>query len=327
MNAVPQRRAVLAAAALLPALPRLAAAQPAAAPAAPAARQAPGFFRSKLGGATLLQVNDGFGRRPDPARGFIGNAEPAAVEAALRDAFLPTEFLEISYTVPMLERADGIVAFDAGTGGQLGPTTGGLAANLRAAGRDPGDVRQIVFTHFHGDHVTGLTTAENARAFPNAELIVPQPEWDYWLDEATASRAPEAQRAAFANVRRRFGAYEGRVRRFRPGEEVLPGVLSVETHGHTPGHTSFIVTEGDARVLIFGDVTNRPELFVRNPGWHAVFDMDAQRAEATRRRVLDMAATERLRIAAYHWPFPGLGYVAKDGNGYRWAPQSWSAAV
>ncbi|MCK8786819.1 MBL fold metallo-hydrolase [Roseomonas sp. NAR14] len=274
----------------------------------------------------MTTVNDGFGRRPNPGEGFVRNADKAAVEAALRDAFLPTGYLEISYTVTLLETPEGIVAFDIGTGGHLGPTSGRLAGNLRAAGIDPARIAHIVFTHFHADHCSGLTDAGNAALYPNAEIHVPAPEWAYWMDDAQAARVPEAARAGFANAKRRFAPYADRVRRFEPGAEVLPGVRSLATFGHTPGHTSYVVSDGGDSLLVLGDITNRPELFVRNPGWHAIFDVDPVMAEATRRRVLDMAAAERLRIAGFHWPFPALGHVAKDGAGYRWVADAWSAA-
>lgn len=309
------------------AAPTPAAAQIAQAPAT-GGGQAPGFYRFRLGSLTALTVHDGFAQRPDARQGFVRNATPEQVEAALRDAFLPVDSFRIPYTVTFLETPRGVVAFDTGTGGQLGATAGRLHDNLRAAGVAPERVTDIVFTHFHPDHVTGLTTAEGAAVWPNAALHVPAPEWAFWTDEARANTAPEAMRPAFANVRRRFAPYgEARVRRFEPGAEVLPGVRSVATHGHTPGHTSYVVADGADLLLVLGDVTNRPELFVRNPGWHVVFDMDAAAAEATRRRVFDTAAAERMLVAGYHWPFPALGRVARDGEGYRMVPADWSGAV
>ncbi len=321
------RRNLLTAALAMPALSAGTGAALAQAVAPPATGQAPGFFRARLGARSLLTVNDGFARRADPTQGFVRNAAPEQVAAALRDAFLPTDHLNIPYTVPFLETPRGVIAFDTGTGGQLGATAGRMHDNLRAAGVDAAAVTQVVFTHFHGDHVSGLTTAENVRVFPNAELHVPRPEWAYWMDEGVASRAPEASRAAFSNVRRRFASYEGRVRMFEPGAEVLPGIRSVATHGHTPGHTSFIVSDGADAVLVLGDVTNRPELFARNPSWHAVFDMDAQAAEATRRRVLDMVSTDRMRLVGYHYPFPASGFIARESDGYRFVPADWVAAT
>ncbi|MCQ4161789.1 MBL fold metallo-hydrolase [Roseomonas sp. GC11] len=318
-----------AAAALAPALPALAQnqAQGAAAPSPATPFQAPGFYRFRLGGRVVTVVNDGFGRRPNPAQGFVRNAEPAAVEAALRGAFMPTAHLDIPYTVTVLETPQGLVLFDTGTGGQLGATAGNIPANLRAAGLAPEQVTLIVMTHFHGDHITGLTDAEGKPVFANAEIVVPEPEWAFWMDEGEASRAPEAMKGAFANVRRRFAPYQARIRRIAPGAEVAPGIRSIATFGHTPGHTSYLLADGDAQVMILGDVTNHPTFNLENPGWHLIFDMDAPMAEATRRRLFDQVATDRVRCVGYHFPFPANGHVVKEGSGYRLVPAPWSSAI
>lgn len=300
---------------------------PADALADAAAAQAPGFYRFRLGSRVVTLVNDGFGRRPNPTQGFVRNAEPAAVEAALRDGFLPTAHLDIPYTVTVLQTPGGLVLFDTGTGGQLGATAGNIPANMRAAGLAPEQVTMIVVTHFHADHISGLTDAEGRPVFANAEVVVPEAEWAYWMDDGIASRAPEAMRGAFAGVRRRFGPYQARLRRLAAGAEVAPGIRAVATPGHTPGHTSYLLADGDDQVMLLGDVTNRPELNLRNPGWHLVFDMDASMAEATRRRLFDQIATDRMRCIGYHFPFPANGYVAKEGDGYRLVPASWSSSI
>ena len=108
---------------------------------------------------------------------------------------------------------------------------------------------------------------------------------------------------------------------------MAPGIKAVATHGHTPGHSSYLLSDGNDQVMLLGDVTNRPELNLANPGWHLVFDMDGQMAEATRRRVFDQVATDRIRCIGYHFPFPANGHVVKEGQGYRLVPAPWSSAV
>jgi len=330
------RRSLLHAAgalALAPAILRLglgdALAQPApaASGAGGANAQAPGFYRFKLGSRVVTVVNDGFGRRPKPTEGFVRNADAAAVEAALQSAFLPTQQLEIPYTVTVLDGPDGLTLFDTGTGGQLGATAGAMAANMKAAGLDPARVTRIVMTHFHGDHITGLTDAEGKPAFPNAEVVVPQAEWAFWMDEGQASRAPEAMKGAFANVRKRIEPYKARVRQIEGAAEVAPGIQALPTFGHTPGHTSYLLSDGNDGIMVLGDVTNRPELNLRNPGWHLIFDMDPAMAETTRRQVFDRVVSDRIRCIGYHWPFPANGHVAKEGDGYRFVPSTWSNEV
>jgi glyoxylase-like metal-dependent hydrolase (beta-lactamase superfamily II) len=331
------RRGLMVATGALAAMPFLArmgittaTAQTAAAPAAAApgtgSAQAPGFYRFKLGSRTVTVVNDGFGSRPKPTEGFVRNASPEVVEAALKAAFLPTDQITIPYTVTFLESADGITIFDTGTGGQLGATAGRMAANMAAAGLDPAKVKQVIFTHFHGDHITGLTSADDKPVFANAEIIVPKTEFAYWMDEATASRAPDAMKGAFANVKRRLDPYKARIRQISEGE-VMPGITALATPGHTPGHTSYLLSDGSAQVLVLGDITNRPELNLANPGWHLVFDMDADLAEKTRRELFDRVASDRIRCVGYHFPFPANGYVVKETEGYRFVPAEWSSAV
>jgi len=75
------------------------------------------------------------------------------------------------------------------------------------------------------------------------------------------------------------------------------------------------------------DVTNNPALFVRNPGWHAFFDQDAAMAEATRRNVYDMLATEKMMVQGFHYPFPSVAYIEKTASGYRETPAPWNPTI
>ncbi len=202
-----------------------------------------------------------------------------------------------------------------------------MDGQLPRAGFTPEQVTRIVISHFHGDHIGGIRKRDGSLNFANAEIHVPEPEWTFWMDDARMGAAPEAARAGFQNARRVFAPIANDVKRFAPGAEVAPGVTSVAAHGHSPGHTVFTIASGNARMMFLADAANHPALFVRNPDWSAVFDMDADAARATRRRLLDMAASERLQIHLYHAPFPATGFVAKDGNGFQWVPVQWNSAV
>ncbi|HEV7267688.1 MAG TPA: MBL fold metallo-hydrolase [Falsiroseomonas sp.] len=321
------RRSVMLGAAAALAAPVLfrapAALAQAASPVPPPAT--PGFFRFRLGGATVTTLFDGYFQRP--LAGLIRNASQEATERAAREAFLGTDPLRIPYSVTMLQSGPHTVLFDAGTGGQLAPTGGWAMANMRAAGVTPEQVTLVVHSHFHPDHISGLTTRDNAVVFPNAEVAVPEAEWRFWTDAGAASRAPQGMRPLFAAVERRFGPYRAKLRQFGADAEIVPGVRAIAAHGHTPGHTVFEVTDGDAGLLVLSDTTNRPELFARNPGWHAVFDMDPQMAEANRRRLLDRAANDRLWVTGYHFPFPIAGHIARQGDGFRYVAADWINGV
>jgi len=294
-------------------------------PAAPAPAQAPGFYRFKIGGFVVTTVNDGY--FDFPVDKLITNASLAEVQAILQDSFLSPTIYHNPFTLTLVETPRGIVMFDCGTGGQMGPHTGKLPQNLRAAGIDPSRITTIVFSHFHTDHITGLLSADGEAVFPQAELIVPEPEWKFWSDRGNETRSPPFQRSNFANVAKRFGPYQNRVRQVAQDTEVVPGIHSFAAPGHTPGHTLYRISDGGEQMIFIADTTHRPELFVRHPELHAIIDFDPDQAEATRRKVLDMLATDRIRISGYHYPFPANGYILRDGASYRFVPANWTSEI
>ena len=112
------------------------------------------------------------------------------------------------------------------------------------------------------------------------------------------------------------------------GKELVPGIAALDTNGHTPGHTSHLITSGSGKLLVQADVTAHVALlFVRNPNWQAGGDMDGPQAVATRRKLYDMLAADRVLMSGYHLPFPALGYIEKDGQGYRFNPLPWNPTI
>ncbi|WP_270934039.1 MBL fold metallo-hydrolase [Falsiroseomonas oryzae] len=308
MTTLTRREALLGAAAM-------AAAATGASPAR--AATAPAFHRVQVGALEVFVVNDGSVTRPDATRGFVTNVPTEQVAGAMQSAGLQGTALESPYNVTILRTPRGLVMFDAGTGGLSGPNTGTGPANMRAAGLDPAQVTLIVHTHFHGDHINGLTTNEGVANFPNAQIMVPEREWSFWNDAGEESRATEFRRPGFALVRRRFAPYQGRVTTYGPGAQVAPGVTAVTTPGHSPGHTSLLIADGNAQLLVLGDAVHAPQLFLPNPDWVPIFDMDANQAVETRRRLLDRLATDRIPVVGYHFPMPATGRVERAGTGYR----------
>jgi glyoxylase-like metal-dependent hydrolase (beta-lactamase superfamily II) len=319
------RRAALGALAAAAAIP--VAGVPAARAAAPAAsRQVPGIYRYKIGEFELTAINDGVGLRP-MQDGFVKNAKLEDVKSALDRAFLPTDKLPIPYTQLIVNTGRRIVLIDTGTGGQLAPTAGMLIENMEAAGIDPKAVDTIIISHFHGDHIMGVRTKEGELAFPNAEIQVPEPEWAFWMDEGQASRAPEGAKQNFANAQKIFGPIAKDVKRYEADKELVPGITSIAAYGHTPGHMAFRISSGSDQLIVLSDTSNHPALFVRNPGWHAVFDMDPAKAEEHRRKMFDMVSTDRLQVQGYHFPFPATGHIAKAGDGYDFVPAAWNPVL
>jgi glyoxylase-like metal-dependent hydrolase (beta-lactamase superfamily II) len=322
------RRTILAAApaaAILPTTGGSVLAQSQAQSGAMASRQAPGFYRYKVGDVEVTAVNDGFAMRP--LEGFVRNAGLDDVKKAMQNAFLPENALPITFTSLVLRQGDRTTLIDTGNGDMGAPTSGTWMANFRAAGFDPAQVDTVVISHFHGDHINGLRLKDGTAVFPKAEIMVPEAEWAYWMDDARMSQAPEGLKGNFQNVRRVFGPIAENVNRYEADKEILPGLTTIATPGHTPGHTSYVLSSGQGRLIVMSDITNHPALFVRNPDWSAVFDMDADQARKTRHRMLDMAASERAQVAFYHAPFPATGHIARDDEGYRLVPVQWTPAV
>ncbi len=159
---------------------------------------------------------------------------------------------------------------------------------------------------------------DNSLAFPNAAIKVPAQEQKYWMDDGEMSKMSGNQRmeGLFKNNRRIFGNAEiaKRVQPYEAGKEIVPGITAVATNGHSLGHTSQVVSSGGKSLFVQGDVTHVPYLFARNPGWHLMFDQDPQAAEATRRKVYDMLAAERMMVQGFHYPFPGVGLYREDAD-------------
>jgi glyoxylase-like metal-dependent hydrolase (beta-lactamase superfamily II) len=314
------RRATIGAAATLLAAPPLLGARGASAQAAPPPVVGPAFHRFRVGALTVTVVTDGTNIRADATQGLVVNATSEQVAAAMRAAGITGTAMRNPFNVTFVETPRGLVALDVGTGGFPNTDTGALHANMRAAGLDPARVVTIAHTHFHGDHIGGLTTNDGAAVFPQAAVAVPEREWAFWTDAGEEARATEGRRPGFANVRRRFAPYQARITRFAPEAEIAPGIRAVATNGHSPGHTSFLIADGNQQALVIGDAITTPAFFMVNPDWFPMFDMDPPMAVETRRRLLDRAATDRITVIGYHFDMPATGRVERAGTGFRLVP-------
>lgn len=280
-----------------------------------------GMLSYRIGDFTCTALNDGAFTRPLDDK-FVTNAPFEAVQAALADQLMPTDQITIPFTTFAVDTGTRLVLIDAGTGGQLAPTAGTMLANMAAAGLDPMEVDLVLVSHFHPDHIFGLMTKEGDYVFPNAEIAVPMAEWLYWMDDGEMSRAPEARQGLFKRIREIFGPKASEVRLVGDGEEIVTGIKAMSAHGHTPGHTVFHLASGDDEMMVLGDTTNHPALFVANPDWSVMFDMDPAMAAVSRRRLLDQVTIDRIKVAGYHFPFPNVGRIARDGDGFIFAAAS-----
>ena len=277
-----------------------------------------GVTRVDLGSVNVTMLSDGQGARPLDAN-FVRNAPLAEVQAALTEAGLPTDRIDVPFNPFVADIGAQRVLFDTGSGEFGAVGSGKLLENMGKAGIDPKSVTAVVISHFHGDHINGLRNKAGNLVFPNAKIYVPAPEWNWWMDEARLAATPEAQRGGLNTARRVFSPIAATVVRFEPGTEILPGVRSIAAYGHTPGHTAFMIEGGSRKLLYWADTTN-VFLFVRNPDWAVVFDMDADAAKATRRRIADLAIRENALVTGYHLPGSGIGTLSTRGKGYEFTP-------
>jgi glyoxylase-like metal-dependent hydrolase (beta-lactamase superfamily II) len=274
-----------------------------------------GFITYKVGAAEVTALYDGIWEKPhDPA--FIANASVEEVKAAMVKAGLPADFVSIPFTVLVIKTGGKTIMCDSGTGGQVQPTAGKLAANMKAAGIDPAKIETILISHCHPDHIFGLMEKDtNKPVYPNAELIISDVEYKFWTDPAVIDRLPEARKGLARRIQAVFPTWKN-IRQVEGEPEVAPGIRLVSSPGHTPGHRAFHLSSGSSQLMISNDTAYVPALVVANPGWHGQYDQNATMAEESRRKLLDRVIADKIMICGYHFPFPGAGTIGKDGAGY-----------
>ncbi|MCK1720147.1 MBL fold metallo-hydrolase [Bradyrhizobium sp. 141] len=298
----------------------------------PTGTQAPGFYRYKVGSYECTSINDGARTFPMPDK-FVANISKDEALAAGEAAYMPKGMVTVPFNPQLINIGSKLVLIDTGNGianfeaskGAVGRTL----QNLQAAGVEAKNIDVVLLSHLHPDHTNGIRLADGGLAFPNAEIMVPGKDWEFWTSEENAAKAESnpMMKNYFANVKKTFAGLESKVTKYEWGKEVAPGITSIATPGHTPGHTSFAVASGDAKVLIQSDVTNIPEFFLRNPDWHVMFDYDAALAQETRHKFYDMAAAEKATVVGFHFTFPSVGHVQKDGAKYRLIPSAWNPTI
>lgn len=280
------------------------------------ARVADGVYRVRLGKATITAIADGVAVRPLNDDSFVRNASLAQVQQALREAQLPTDQVTIPFTAFLVEIDGRRLLIDAGNGQFGAPTSGRLLANLQAAGLQADAIDDVLISHFHGDHINGLRDKAGQLSFPKARIHVPAAEWDFWMNDANMAKAPAAMRGAFQAPRRVFGPIAGQVHKLAAGASPAPGLTALAAYGHTPGHTAYLLESGGQTWAFLADFANVAQLFVRNPDWAVAFDMDAEMARTTRRRLLERAMASNWLVSGYHMPFPAIGRIERRGAGY-----------
>jgi glyoxylase-like metal-dependent hydrolase (beta-lactamase superfamily II) len=310
----------------------LATSSPVRAAAPLAGKQAPGWYRYKVGSFEITVVTDGTNRFKFE-NDHVTNKKREDVNAALAAAYYEKDMMTTPYNPVVVNTGAKLVVIDTGTSEANFERSKGAAGqfqrNLAAAGIDRNAVDTVIISHYHGDHINGLLKPDKSLAFPNAEILVPAAEHKFFMGDGEMSRAPKGRmETVFKGVRAVMtDEVLKRVRPYEPDKEIVPGITSVATNGHSWGHNSHVVASGSSKVFVQGDVTHVPYLFARHPDWHVFYDQDPAMAEATRRRIYDMLVVEKMPVQGFHYPFPSLAHVEKDGSGYREIPVPWNPTI
>jgi glyoxylase-like metal-dependent hydrolase (beta-lactamase superfamily II) len=281
-----------------------------------------GHARYTVGEAEIIALYDGIWEKAhDP--GYFSNASVEETKQALAAGGFTSSFVTIPITVFLVKLKGKVILCDAGGGDQVQAfnpqsvfVSGKMLRHLKDAGIDPMQIETILVSHFHPDHIFGLLGKNtDAPVFPSAEIIVPAAEYKFWTDPSVIGRLPEARRSLAQRIQTVVSMWKN-VLPVEGEDQVVPGIRFVSAHGHTPGHTAFHLSSGNEQLMFSNDTVYVPALCAAHPGWHGVFDQDAVLAEASRRKLIERVIADRMLICGTHFPWPGLGTIAKDGAGY-----------
>jgi glyoxylase-like metal-dependent hydrolase (beta-lactamase superfamily II) len=271
--------------------------------------------RAQTPAARLATIRDG--GFPLPVASAAAGRDPSELRALLKANGFPTDTAATVLNVSLVRRDRDLILFDCGAGKNFMPGTGNLLEQLASSGVQPDDVTHVVFTHGHPDHLWGALDDFDTPAFPKASYHFPAAEWDDWFAADIFRRLPEDRHSFAAGAQRILKILEPVMKRFKPGDEPVPGVLAVASPGHTAGHCAFEVMADGERTLILGDAITHPVVSFQRPDWAGGFDADAERAGATRKALLERAVADRLKIVGYHLPNGGIGRVERSGQAFR----------
>jgi glyoxylase-like metal-dependent hydrolase (beta-lactamase superfamily II) len=290
--------------------------------APPAKGQAPGFYRMMLGDFEVTALSDGTVGLE--VKKLLTNTTPQRVDQLLKRAFL-ADPVETSVNAYLVNTGSKLVMIDSGSGNLFGPTLGNLVNNLKAAGYQPEQVDEIYITHMHADHVGGLMAGDKL-AFPNAIVRADKRDAEYWLSQANLDAAPESAKDFFKGAMLSLNPYvaAGKFKPFDGNGELVPGITSVATYGHTKGHTMYVVESKGQKMAILGDLMHVAAVQFPQPAVTIQFDTDSKAAAVQRKKVYADGAKQGFWLAVAHLPFPGIGHIRPDAAGYVFVPANYS---
>jgi glyoxylase-like metal-dependent hydrolase (beta-lactamase superfamily II) len=285
--------------------------------------QAPGYYRLMLGEFEVTALSDGIFQM-DAAK-VLTRITPKELDAGLARSFLKNPS-EVSVNGFLINTGSKLVLVDTGAGTLFGPTLGKLLSNLKASGYRPEQVDEIYISHMHGDHIGGLT-ADGKPVFPNAIVRAAQREADFWLSKAHLDAAPPDGKDAYQGAMNMLNPYvsSGKFKPFDGDMELVPGVRAVASHGHTAGHTLYVIESKGQQLAVWGDLMHVAAVQFAHPEVTIQYDTDPDMAAAQRKKVFTDASQRGYWVAGAHLSFPGIGHLRSAGSGYAFVPANYSA--
>ena len=281
------------------------------------AQSAAGVHRFRVGTAEICVIADG--TMTLPAAFALPDEAATEVAAMLTANRLPADAITNAVNVAIVKTGTDVILIDTGAGTDFMPSLGRFADAFDLSGFKAEDITKVIFTHAHPDHFWGIIDPlDDGTRFPAAAHFMSAIEFETWIAADVETRVSGPFKATAQGTHRRLKSIAERIVTRRPGDEIAPGVVLIDTPGHTPGHVSVLVGAGADRILIGGDVLTHSIVSFQKPAWRWGPDMEPERAVVSRKRTLDMLATERLPLLGYHMPWPGVGRVERKANAYRY---------
>lgn len=285
--------------------------------------QATGYYRFDVGDFKCASLSDG--TLTLPANFLARDLPEADLKKFLRQHFLPEDNNISQTNLTLIDTGDKLVLIDVGSGPNFQDDAGKMPEVLEAMGIEPDQIDAVVITHAHPDHVWGLIDEfEEAPRFPNAKYYINSAEYDFWTAGDILTKLPKQFHSFAMGAQRNLKPVVERMTFIKPGEEFMPGFQVINTRGHTPGHISCLVTSNKQSLLVTGDALTHFAVSLQHPDWRPATDFEPDIAVTNRKKILDLAATDRLRVIGYHLPFPGVGHIARHSGAYRWVPDAWN---
>lgn len=277
-------------------------------------------YHFKVGSFECIAVSDGTFAYPDHS--FFVNVSRERLEQVLREHNIQPGVITVPWTCLFIDTGKHRVLVDTGAGVGSVPSAGKLLPNLQTESIKSMDIDTVILTHGHPDHIGGNTDTEGKPAFSSARYVMWRDEWEFWTSEPNLAQlkvAEDIRQLMLMFARKNLPPIQGQVDLVDRDTDIIPGIQAIAAPGHTQGHMALSISSGGEQLLYISDAILHP-IHLEYPDWYPVFDLVPEQAKITRRQLVERAVAEKVLMMAFHFPFPGLGYVIRKEEGWEWQP-------